>query len=220
MPITGLDHVQLAMPPGREADAEAFYAGPSDPTGAETRAAGPPGRLLVRARATPGAPRRGGGLPAGPQGPSGARRRGLRRLVARLEAAGFAARRATVSTGWNRRTWTIRSATGSSSSNGRRPRPSLHRQLGVGQQLSHPAQRLGRRQAGFELEHHQQRRNTPTRPRSASTSPAGGGDDLVEHRAATPASSGCPEAYRVTTASSSDALASSAGARHATWHVA
>jgi catechol 2,3-dioxygenase-like lactoylglutathione lyase family enzyme len=25
--VTGLDHVQLAMPPGREAEAEAFYAG-------------------------------------------------------------------------------------------------------------------------------------------------------------------------------------------------
>ena len=27
MPITGLDHVQLAMPPGREAEARSFYAG-------------------------------------------------------------------------------------------------------------------------------------------------------------------------------------------------
>ena len=27
MPITRLDHVQLAMPPGREADARAFYEG-------------------------------------------------------------------------------------------------------------------------------------------------------------------------------------------------
>lgn len=26
-PITGLDHVQLAMPPGREAEAEGFYCG-------------------------------------------------------------------------------------------------------------------------------------------------------------------------------------------------
>ena len=25
--IVGLDHVQLAMPPGREAEAEAFYSG-------------------------------------------------------------------------------------------------------------------------------------------------------------------------------------------------
>ncbi len=27
MPVTSLDHVQLAMPPGREEDAGAFYAG-------------------------------------------------------------------------------------------------------------------------------------------------------------------------------------------------
>lgn len=27
MPVTALDHVQLAMPPGREEDARAFYAG-------------------------------------------------------------------------------------------------------------------------------------------------------------------------------------------------
>lgn len=27
MPVTSLDHVQLAMPPGREEDARAFYAG-------------------------------------------------------------------------------------------------------------------------------------------------------------------------------------------------
>ena len=27
MPVTALDHIQLAIPPGREADARAFYAG-------------------------------------------------------------------------------------------------------------------------------------------------------------------------------------------------
>ena len=38
--IVRLDHVQLAMPAGREAEAEAFYSGSSDWRAAQTRAAG------------------------------------------------------------------------------------------------------------------------------------------------------------------------------------
>ena len=71
--IVRLDHVQLAMPPGREAEAEAFYSGLLGLTRVPK-----PEPLAARGGCWFGggtvarAPRRRGGLPAGPQGPSGA----------------------------------------------------------------------------------------------------------------------------------------------------
>ena len=70
--IVRLDHVQLAMPLGREAEAEAFYSGllgltrlpKPEPHGLAGAAAGSPGSGGP-------APRRRGGLPPRPQGPPG-----------------------------------------------------------------------------------------------------------------------------------------------------
>ena len=63
------------MPPGPEAEAraEAFFDRTArSPPGAQAARTGRAGRLLVRAGAGQGPPRRGGGLPAGPEGPPGA----------------------------------------------------------------------------------------------------------------------------------------------------
>ncbi len=71
--IVRLDHVQLAMPEGREAEAEALLFGPPR-IGAppQTRAPGRAAGLLVRRWAGVAPSRRRRGLPAGPQGPPGA----------------------------------------------------------------------------------------------------------------------------------------------------
>ncbi len=115
--VVGIDHVQLAMPPGREAEdrAEAFYAGLLGlPRVRQASRAGRPGRVLVRARSGQGPPRRRGGLPSRPQGPS---RPG--RLRPR-PSAGCSTPPVTppggprTCPGGPNGTWTTRSATGSS----------------------------------------------------------------------------------------------------------
>ena len=93
MPVKSLDHVQLAMPAGREAEARAFYQGvlgipevkkPADPRQAR--------RLLVRARRPQDPPGRRGGLPPGAQGASGIDRRGPRRAVGGARPGGLCVR--------------------------------------------------------------------------------------------------------------------------------
>ena len=71
-PLIAVDHVQLAMPAGGEDAARAFYAGVLGLDGAD-QAAAPrsPRWLLVRGWPGEAAPRRGGRLPPGTQGPSG-----------------------------------------------------------------------------------------------------------------------------------------------------
>ena len=74
--IEGIDHVQLAMPPGargRSPRRGVLRRAARAPESSKAGGARRPGRLLVRAGAGQGAPRGGGGLPAGPQGASGAR---------------------------------------------------------------------------------------------------------------------------------------------------
>ena len=74
MSVVGIDHVLLAMPPGREDEARAFYTGvmllqekvkPVELAG--------PRRRLVHQRQERGAPRRREGFSARPQGASGVR---------------------------------------------------------------------------------------------------------------------------------------------------
>ena len=77
--ISALDHVQVAMPVGLEAEAEAFYGGILASNAREAARARGTRRPLVRERDGQGSPRRRGGVPAGAQGPPRPRRRRPRR---------------------------------------------------------------------------------------------------------------------------------------------
>ena len=76
MSIIGVDHVQLAVPPGREARAREVYCDVLElPERIKPPELGRVRRLLVRKRIREDSSRRGAGLPALCQGSSGTPRR-------------------------------------------------------------------------------------------------------------------------------------------------
>ena len=91
--IVRLDHVQLAMPPGREAEAGGLLLRPPRAHArAQARGPGGTGRVLVRAGPGGPAPGGGGGLPARPQAHPALVVRDLPALEAALRSAGVEVR--------------------------------------------------------------------------------------------------------------------------------
>ena len=91
MTVTGIDHIQLAMPAGREDEARAFYARLLGyPRDREAAGAGQARRRVVRERRGEDPPRGGAGLSAGAKAHPALLVRDLPGLVLRLREAGAA----------------------------------------------------------------------------------------------------------------------------------
>jgi len=90
VPVVGVDHVQLAMPAGREAEARAFYSGVLGiPRAGQARRARGARRGLVRARSAQGPPGRGPDFRPARKAHPGLLVRDLDALIENLRRAGY-----------------------------------------------------------------------------------------------------------------------------------